>query len=103
MRFIFEIIRIENAGKMRGKTGVLFLGEGNLHGRVGGDLEALEGVSGGAGLELIFEFDKGNVVTTRNQTNLLESGKLERKMYNETSSRILACKNRTWRSKANGK
>lgn len=44
----------------------LFLCEGDLHGRVGCDLEALEGVSGSSGLDLVFELDEGDVVTARN-------------------------------------
>ena len=58
----------------------LFLCEGDLHGRVGRDLEALEGVSGSSGLDLVFELDEGDVVTARNKTDLLESGELKEKL-----------------------
>ena len=58
----------------------LFLSEGDLHGRVWRDLEALEGVTGSSGLDLVLELDEGDVVTARNKTHLLESRELKEKL-----------------------
>jgi len=57
-----------------------FFGEGNLHGRVRRDLEALEGISGGGGLDLVLELDEGDVVAARYKTDLLEAGELKETM-----------------------
>ncbi len=54
------------------------LGEGDLHGRRRRDLEALQCVSGGRGLDLVLELDESDVVTARNQANLFEAGELKR-------------------------
>merc|ERR1712203_11427 len=57
----------------------LFLGEGDLDGGGGGDLEALEGVPGSSRLHLCLELHKCNVVSSRNQSDLLESRELVEK------------------------
>ena len=40
----------------------LFLGEGDLHCRVGSDLESLKGVSRRCRVDLVFELDKSDVM-----------------------------------------
>ena len=57
----------------------LFLGEGDLDGSGGGDLEALEGVPGSSRLHLCLKLHKCNVVSSRNQSDLLESRELEKR------------------------
>ena len=57
----------------------LFLGEGDLDGGGGGDLEALEGVPGSSRLHLCLKLHKCNVVSSRDQSDLLESRELEKR------------------------
>ena len=54
-----------------------FLGKRDLDGGGGGDLEALEGVPSGGGLHLRLELNKCNVVSSWDQSDLLETRELE--------------------------
>ncbi len=55
----------------------LLFGEGDLHRRVGRDLEALERVSGRGRLYFVLELDEGDVVSAGDQANLFEAGELQ--------------------------
>lgn len=55
------------------QDGASLLGKGDLHSVVLGDLEPLEGITGGTGLHLIVEFNEGNVMAPGHQPHLLEA------------------------------
>ena len=58
---------------MKSLVGGLFLGERNLHGVGRRNLKALQRFAGTSRLDFVLEFDERNVVTSRNETDLLES------------------------------
>ncbi len=51
----------------------LFLGECDLHGCRRRDLEPLESILSDCRLRLILKFNKGNIMTTRYESNFLET------------------------------
>ena len=58
----------------------LLFGERYFHGGGRGDLESLQSVSGRSRLNLVLELDEGDVVTTRNQSDLFEARELKSKL-----------------------
>lgn len=69
----------------RGRQGekVLLLGEGDLHGVVLRDLEALQCITSSPRLDLVVKLHKGDVVPPGDQADLLEAREPER--WEETS------------------